>query len=74
MTFQTKPLRKTYNDLFDEVHKSSHGDEEITGVELDLPYLTDARFGQDRRLQEVARMLRSSYVPSIKAIERQELK
>lgn len=69
-----KMSRKTYRSLFEEAHRAvHHGNETVTGVELDLADFTDIRFGQDRRLQEVARMLRSSNIPSIRMIERPEL-
>ncbi|TDL26792.1 hypothetical protein BD410DRAFT_741006 [Rickenella mellea] len=69
-----KTPRRSYQSLFDESHKAAHGDEDgVTGVELNLADFTEIRFGQDRRLQEVARMLRSSHVPSIKMTERPEL-
>ena len=45
-----------------------------TGVELDLEEFTSIRFGQDRRLEEIARMLCSSIIPHIRALERPELK
>ena len=61
--------------LFDEVHKAvQHTNEAVTGVELDLKDFIEIRFGQDRRLQEVARMLRSSIVPTIRMVERPEMK
>ena len=43
-------------------------------VELDTDDFSAVRFGQDRRLEDVARMLRSSGVVSIKVPERPELK
>jgi anaphase-promoting complex subunit 1 len=46
----------------------------VTGVEIDLADFTDIRFGQDRRLEEVARMLCSSKIPSVRITERPELK
>jgi len=48
--------------------------ETSTGVELDLEEFTSVRFGQDRRLDEVARMLCSSIAPAIKYVERPDLK
>ncbi|EMD33332.1 hypothetical protein CERSUDRAFT_142277 [Gelatoporia subvermispora B] len=45
----------------------------VSGVEIDLEDFTRIRFGQDKRLEEVARMLCSSTVPTIKAIERPDL-
>lgn len=41
---------------------------------MDLEDFTRIRFGQDKRLEEVARMLCSSTVPTIKAIERPDLR
>ncbi|KAJ7938289.1 hypothetical protein B0H13DRAFT_1942264 [Mycena leptocephala] len=46
----------------------------VSGVELDLDDFTDIRFGQDRRLEEVARMLCSSNIGSVRVMERPELK
>lgn len=48
--------------------------EAVSGVELDLEGFTEIRFGQDRRLEEVARMLCSSSIPSVRISERSELK
>lgn len=48
--------------------------ETVSGVELDLEGFTEIRFGQDRRLEEVSRMLCSSNTPSVKIAERPELK
>lgn len=48
--------------------------EAVTGVELNLKEFIDIRFGLDRRLDEVARMLCSSIIPSVKGIERPELR
>ncbi|KAJ7631908.1 hypothetical protein DFH06DRAFT_1479779 [Mycena polygramma] len=45
----------------------------VSGVELDLDDFTDIRFGQDRRLEEVARMLCSSNISSVRVMERPEL-
>lgn len=46
----------------------------VSGVELDLKDFTDIRFGQDRRLEEVARMLCSSAIPVIKSVDRPDLR
>lgn len=46
----------------------------VTGVELDMEGFTEIRFGQDRRLEEVARMLRSSDIDTFKTSERPELR
>jgi anaphase-promoting complex subunit 1 len=62
-------------DLLSDAKNSLNGDDtEITGVELDTDDFSAVRFGQDRRLEDVARMLRSSGVISIKVPERPELK
>lgn len=45
-----------------------------TGVDLNLKEFTDIRFGLDRRLEEVARMLCSSTIPSIKGLDRPDLR
>ncbi|KAH8112116.1 hypothetical protein DFH11DRAFT_1788437 [Phellopilus nigrolimitatus] len=66
--------RKTFRGLFEEAHRAvHHGDETVTGVELEMTDFTDVRFGHDRRMQEVARMLRSSNIPSIRMIDRPDL-
>jgi len=43
-------------------------------VELNLDDFTRIRFGQDKRLDEVARMLQSSDIPTVRMIERPELR
>lgn len=45
-----------------------------SGVELNLDRFTDIRFGQDRRLHEVAQMLQSSSVPTVHMPERPDMK
>lgn len=45
-----------------------------SGVDLNLKEFTAIRFGLDRRLEEVARMLCSSSIPSVKSLDRPELK
>lgn len=45
-----------------------------SGVELNLDDFTRIRFGQDKRLDEVARMLQSSDTPTVRMIERPELR
>ncbi|KAF9038341.1 hypothetical protein BDZ89DRAFT_1010783 [Hymenopellis radicata] len=40
----------------------------VTGVELELDDFTDIRFGQDRRLEDVARMLNSSSIQTYKQL------
>ncbi len=59
----------------EDVHRVVSKDPtKTTGVELDTNDFTRIRFGQDRRLEEIARMLCSSIVPHIRAIDRPELK
>ena len=45
----------------------------LSGVDLDLGDFTDIRFGSDRRLQEVARMLQSSTAAVVRMPERHDL-
>lgn len=46
----------------------------VSGVELDMESFTTIRFGQDKRIDEVARMLCSSLIPPIRMLDRPELK
>lgn len=46
----------------------------VSGVEVDAEDFTRIRFGQDRRLEEAARLLRSSSNATVKMPERPELK
>ena len=67
--------RKTSRQLVDGVLKTLSKDRmKTTGVELDTEDFTRIRFGTDRRLEEAARMLCSSTIPHIRAVERPELK
>ncbi|KAG6908477.1 hypothetical protein DXG01_004480 [Tephrocybe rancida] len=69
----TRP-RQTIGEIVDRARAAGGGEvDAVTGVELDLADFTDIRFGQDRRLEEVARMLCSSKVPNVKTVERPEL-
>ncbi|KAG6856543.1 hypothetical protein H0H87_003362 [Tephrocybe sp. NHM501043] len=69
----TKP-RQTIGEIVDQARAAGAGEvDTVTGVELDLADFTDIRFGQDRRLEEVARMMCSSKVPNVKWVERPEL-
>ncbi|KAJ7046863.1 hypothetical protein C8F04DRAFT_1023816 [Mycena alexandri] len=66
--------RRTISDIAAEAKVAGAGEvQTVSGVELDLDDFTDIRFGQDRRLEEVARMLCSSNIPSVKVMERPEL-
>lgn len=61
--------------LLEEAHSAvHHAEETVTGVEMELNDYTEVRFGHDRRLQEVARMLRSSNIPSIQMTERPDMR
>ncbi|KAF5392460.1 hypothetical protein D9757_002247 [Collybiopsis confluens] len=63
--------RKTIEKIAAEAKTASIGEmEATTGVELDLDEFTNIRFGQDRRLEEVARLLSSSTIPSARSLER----
>jgi anaphase-promoting complex subunit 1 len=65
----------TISSLVSQARTAAAGEvEAVSGVELDLEGFTDIRFGQDRRLEEVARMLCSSAIPSVRIAERPELK
>ncbi|THV06211.1 hypothetical protein K435DRAFT_960693 [Dendrothele bispora CBS 962.96] len=66
--------RRTINQIVHEANTLTAGEVETsTGVELDLEEFTSVRFGQDRRLEEVARMLCSSVAPTIKNVDRPDL-
>ncbi|CAL1698012.1 unnamed protein product [Somion occarium] len=62
--------RKSINDYAEDVRRALPGEMNVTGVELGLKDFIDIRFAQDRRVDEVARMLCSSAVTTIKAVER----
>jgi anaphase-promoting complex subunit 1 len=67
--------RRSYSSLISEARASGAGEvDAVSGVELDLEEFTNIRFGQDRRLEEVSRMLCSSNIPSVRLLERPELK
>ncbi|KAJ6524495.1 hypothetical protein B0H19DRAFT_972018 [Mycena capillaripes] len=66
--------RSTIGDIAAEAKVAGSGEvQAVSGVELDLDDFTDIRFGQDRRLEEVARMLCSSNISSVRVMERPEL-
>jgi anaphase-promoting complex subunit 1 len=46
----------------------------VTGIELGMVDYISTRFSQDKRLEEVGRMLCSSTVPAVKTMDRPELK
>ena len=67
--------RKTIREHVVTTVRSITGDyAAVTGVELDLDDFTQIRFGQDKRLEEVARMLCSAAIPTVRALERPELR
>jgi anaphase-promoting complex subunit 1 len=67
--------RRSISSLVSQAGAAGAGEvEAVSGVELDLEGFTEIRFGLDRRLEEVSRMLCSSTIPSIKITERPELK
>ncbi|KAJ4490696.1 hypothetical protein J3R30DRAFT_122797 [Lentinula aciculospora] len=64
-------LRKTIGQITSEARAASLGESETTtGVELELDEFTNIRFGQDRRLEEIARLLSSSTISSARSLER----
>lgn len=66
-------MRKSFSEHHEEVRKAMIGElAAVSGVELGLEDFTSTRFGQDKRLEEVARMLCSSTIPVIRTIERPE--
>lgn len=64
--------------MFESTHRRLHvhnDDDAVTGVELDsLKEFIDIRFGEDKRLAEIARMLRSSVVTPVRALDRPDFK
>ncbi|PPQ90258.1 hypothetical protein CVT25_013083 [Psilocybe cyanescens] len=64
---------ETIGEIAAEVRTLAAELDGATGVELNLKEFTDIRFGLDRRLDEVARMLCSAVVPSVKILDRPEL-
>ncbi|KAJ3905724.1 hypothetical protein F5879DRAFT_1074098 [Lentinula edodes] len=63
--------RKTIGQITSQAKAASLGESEATtGVELELDEFTNIRFGQDRRLEEIARLLSSSTVSSARSLER----
>lgn len=67
--------RKTFKTLFSDVHRAlHHGEETVTGVEIFAEDFSTVRFGQDRRIIEVCRILCSATVPTIRMVDRPDLK
>ncbi|KAI8994045.1 hypothetical protein BD414DRAFT_513664 [Trametes punicea] len=84
MQFGIKPIsvsfqhpamgRKTSRQCIAEVQRAVSADHsKVTGVEFDLDDFTRMRFGQDRRLEDVARMLCSANIHFVRTSERPEL-
>lgn len=66
--------RETVSEIVRKAHSAGAGEAStVSGVELDLEGFTEIRFGQDRRMEEVARMLCSSTIPNIRMVERPDL-
>ncbi|THH30259.1 hypothetical protein EUX98_g3917 [Antrodiella citrinella] len=66
--------RPSVNEQVAAVGRAAAGDiRAVSGVELGMQDFMDIRFGQDRRVEEVGRMLCSSTITTIKAAERPEL-
>ncbi|KAJ3566722.1 hypothetical protein NP233_g6827 [Leucocoprinus birnbaumii] len=66
--------RQTISHFVSAARAAGGGETDVvTGVELDLEAFTTIRFGQDRRLEEVTRILRSSAITSIKIPDRPDL-
>ncbi|KAI0358750.1 hypothetical protein OH77DRAFT_1518715 [Trametes cingulata] len=65
--------RKTCQRLVEDVYRAVSADHsKVTGVEFDLDDFTRMRFGQDRRLEDVARMLCSANVHYVRIPSRPE--
>jgi len=72
---QNPTRRQTYDNLISAAKSAGAGEvNAVSGVELNLDEFTSVRFGQDQRLEEVSRMLCSSTIPSVRLLERPELK
>lgn len=74
---QASKPRRTIRSLIDQANALAISELDTklgVGVEVALDDFTKVRFGQDKRLEEVGRMLRSSTVASIKLPDRPELK
>ncbi|TCD69009.1 Anaphase-promoting complex subunit 1 [Steccherinum ochraceum] len=65
--------RMSVNEQVANVGRAAAGDiRVVSGVELGMQDFMDIRFGQDRRVEEVGRMLCSSSITAIKAMDRPE--
>ncbi len=83
MQFGIKPIteafqhptmgRKTSQQVIEDVQRAVSGDHsKVTGVEFDLDDFMRMRFGQDRRLEDVARLLCSANVHYVRTPDRPE--
>ncbi|KAI0829732.1 hypothetical protein BC628DRAFT_1408561 [Trametes gibbosa] len=65
--------RKTVRQCIEGVQRAVSGDHsKVTGVEFDFDDFTRMRFGQDRRLEDVARLLCSANVQYVRTPDRPE--
>ncbi|KAF4586487.1 Anaphase-promoting complex subunit 1 [Pleurotus pulmonarius] len=72
--FNPSKARKTITEFALHARSMVGGEiDTISGVELGLEDFTSIRFGQDRRLDEVARILCSSVISNVRYLERPEL-
>lgn len=63
--------REEINEIISETRVSAgEAEASVFSVDPDLKEFTDIRFGLDRRLDEVARMLCSSTIPTVKGLDR----
>ncbi|KAI0633465.1 hypothetical protein C8Q77DRAFT_789189 [Trametes polyzona] len=74
MSFQHPTMgRKTTRQCIEEVQRAVAGDHsKVTGVEFDFDDFTRMRFGQDRRLEDVARLLCSANPHYVRVPDRPE--
>lgn len=64
----------TVGELLEETRtRMSPDPPPLSGVDLELGDFTDIRFGSDRRLQEVTRMLQSSAPAIVRMPERHDI-
>ncbi|KAL1742086.1 hypothetical protein HDZ31DRAFT_66307 [Schizophyllum fasciatum] len=79
---QAARTRPSIGDIAQEARSAGAGDvndkaesksTQCSGVEIINREFTEVRFGSDRRLDEVGRMLNSSTVPTVRALDRPDL-
>ncbi|KAF8840326.1 hypothetical protein BDN67DRAFT_1069395 [Paxillus ammoniavirescens] len=72
--YMTSHQRTTMSALVEQAKSASLGEvDAVSGVELNLKGFANIRFAQDRRLEEVARMLCSSSISPVRLPERPDL-